>query len=219
MRHRLNARHTALNPLSGDFRILARRQHHFRLRLLALTFIDHSRPLRINQRDLRATLRVSVHLTFRTMHQQATPTDIGKEFRHLPHVFGMRHAGQTQRGILFKRRGKLCQRMGTVAHAKLPAEIQLSFQRRTQRANRNIDRLMAFELCLRLTGVTGRLNAHQGKNGFCNDPGWVFAHAVHHHREAQLVQQHRQQRRQVGLFTCTVITRNDDRHWLACRRR
>ncbi len=109
--------------------------------------------------------------------------------------------------------------MCTVTHAHPPAHRQLFFQRRAKRADRHKDRLMFVELRLRLPAVQRWRNTHQFENGFGQHAGWIFANPVNHHRKTEFVQQNRQQRRQVGLFTRAVVTGDDNRHRLACRRR
>ncbi|MNI59123.1 hypothetical protein D3C73_1142670 [compost metagenome] len=71
---------------------------------------------------------------------------------------------------------------------------------------------MSLKFRLRLSGMQGRCNPHQVKNGFRQHAGWIFAHPVHHDRETQLMQQNSQQRRQVSLLARTVVAGNDDRH-------
>ena len=78
---------------------------------------------------------------------------------------------------------------------------------------------MFVELRLRLPAVQRWRNTHQFENGFCQHAGWIFANPVNHHGKTEFVQENRQQRRQVGLFTRAVVTGDDNRHRLACRRR
>ena len=77
---------------------------------------------------------------------------------------------------------------------------------------------MALQLRLSLSGVPGGRNVQQGKNGLGQHPGGIVTDAVNHHRKPQLVQKHRQQRRQVRLLARAVVAGDDNRHRLAGRR-
>lgn len=77
---------------------------------------------------------------------------------------------------------------------------------------------MALQLRLSLSGVQGGRNVQQGKNGFGQHPGGIVTDAVNHHRKSQLVQEHRQQRREVRLLARAVVAGDNDRHRLAGRR-
>lgn len=78
---------------------------------------------------------------------------------------------------------------------------------------------MFVELRLRLAAVQRWRNPHQFENGFAQHAGRIFANTVNHYWKTEFVQQDRQQWRQVGLFPCTVVTGNNNRHRLANRGR
>ncbi|VGP66481.1 hypothetical protein SB00610_03237 [Klebsiella quasipneumoniae subsp. similipneumoniae] len=77
---------------------------------------------------------------------------------------------------------------------------------------------MPLQLRLRLTGMPGSRNVQQGKNGLGQHPGRIVTDAVNHDRKPQLMQEHRQQRRQVRLLARAIVAGDNDRHRLACRR-
>jgi hypothetical protein len=65
--------------------------------------------------------------------------------------------------------------------------ISSCFSSGGQSADRDINRLMAIQLRLRLAGMQGWFDAQHPENGLRQHAGWIFADAVHHHREPQLV--------------------------------